>query len=565
VSGASVPSDPGASGESPYPATQIAGPLVVALMVFLALAAGILLFAADAQNRMARSDSLHTGRSAFHALERGLSEMVRHYAAWTADRPRYDADWARQRLTGPLFRDFDVDAAQLYGADDRPNFSAAAAGRSEPAPTARAGPVVAALLRQARTAPRDRALAITGYLKRNDAVQLLAAAPLPAAVPAAQRPVLVLRRTIDADALARLGRDYLLSDLRLAQAVPDGFVGLQLYAPEGRRVAQAVWRPDQPGASMLQHLAAPVAAGLVVLLLLVVLIAQRARSTTQALDAANAHLARRNAQLVESERAARDARAEAEMASRSKSEFLATMSHELRTPLNAIIGFGEILERELLGPIGTPAYRDYARDIHDSGTHLLDLINDILDLSKAEAGKLELQEQEVDLAEILERCAAMLRPKADAAGQTLTVELPPALPGFHGDPRKLKQIVINLAGNAIKFTPEGGRVHLAARLPADGGIELSVEDDGIGIAPRDMARVQQPFGQVDSALSRKHAGTGLGLSIVRAMTAAHGGRFVLESRLGAGTRAAVQLPAERLRAAPAVAAPARARLKAAAG
>jgi signal transduction histidine kinase len=241
----------------------------------------------------------------------------------------------------------------------------------------------------------------------------------------------------------------------------------------------------------------------------------------------------------------RRAKDEAEIASRSKTEFLANMSHELRTPLNAVIGFSDILIGQIFGPLGDSRYRDYARDIRDSGQHLLNLINDVLDVSKVEFGKVELLEETVDVMGVVESCIRLMRERAETAGIRLYQELPRSLPQMQADSRRLKQILLNLLSNAVKFTPPGGRVTIRASEGAD-GLRLVVEDSGIGIAADDLEKALRPFGQIDSRLARKYQGTGLGLPLARSMTELHGGKLVLESTPGRGTTATVWLPASRI-------------------
>jgi PAS domain S-box-containing protein len=241
----------------------------------------------------------------------------------------------------------------------------------------------------------------------------------------------------------------------------------------------------------------------------------------------------------------RRAKEEAEMASRSKTEFLANMSHELRTPLNAVIGFSDILASQIFGPLGDQRYQGYARDIRDSGLHLLNLINDVLDVSKVEFGKVELIEEVVDVAAIVESCARLMRNRAEAAGLTLVQELPEELPRVEADSRRLKQILLNLLSNSVKFTPSGGCVTLRAGHGAD-GLRLVVEDTGIGIDPGDLEKAMRPFGQIDSRLARKYQGTGLGLPLARSMAELHGGKLAIESIPGRGTTAILWLPPSRV-------------------
>jgi PAS domain S-box-containing protein len=239
------------------------------------------------------------------------------------------------------------------------------------------------------------------------------------------------------------------------------------------------------------------------------------------------------------------ARREAEDANRAKSHLLANVSHELRTPLNAIIGFSEIMESELLGPIGEPRYRAYAKDIRDSGLHLLAVINDLLDLSKIEAGRLELTDEIVDVGELFEVARRFLGQRPESAGLDLAIDRPAAAMALRGDQRALRQILLNLLSNAVKFTPPGGRVTLQATVGEDGGIGFRIADNGIGIAEPDIAKALEPFGLIESPLARKYPGTGLGLPITRALVELHGGRLAIESRLGRGTTVTVSLPPER--------------------
>jgi PAS domain S-box-containing protein len=235
----------------------------------------------------------------------------------------------------------------------------------------------------------------------------------------------------------------------------------------------------------------------------------------------------------------------AEEGSRLKSEFLANMSHELRTPLNAVIGFSEAMLAGLGGRLEDRG-RGYVGDIAESGRHLLELINDILDLSKIEAGKLELDEEAVSLAEVTLTCERLIAPRARQAGVTVVATVGTALPAVRGDERRLRQILLNLLSNAVKFTPAGGEVRVEAGLAPAGGVDLVVSDTGIGMRSEDIPVALELFRQVEGALNRRFEGTGLGLPLVKSLTALHGGTFHLESAVGEGTRATVSLPRERV-------------------
>lgn len=258
---------------------------------------------------------------------------------------------------------------------------------------------------------------------------------------------------------------------------------------------------------------------------------ERVAERTAALSAANRELDAR--------------RREAESANKAKSDFLALMSHELRTPLTAILGFSEMIRDQRMGPIGSDLYSEYAADIHKSGSHLLELVSDILDLARIEAGRGELAEEAVDLGDLVGQAARLLDDWAGRRGLELEV-IPPAAPlVVRGDRRKLKQVVFNLLSNGIKFTPEGGRVSVHTGIDPQGQPELRVVDSGIGMSGDEVRRAIEPFTQIDSVLSRTVEGTGLGLPLVRALVGLHGGTFHLQSEPGAGTTAVVCLPAWR--------------------
>jgi two-component system cell cycle sensor histidine kinase PleC len=238
--------------------------------------------------------------------------------------------------------------------------------------------------------------------------------------------------------------------------------------------------------------------------------------------------------------------AAANAASRAKSNFLALMSHELRTPLNAIIGFSEVLGGEMFGPLGADRYREYAKDIHGAGRHLLALINDILDLSKAEAGKFELHCEAVAPDVMIAECLKLMRGRAASAGLNLTAAGTMTLPCLFADRLRLKQILLNLLSNAIKFTPAGGTIRVDARHDALGRMLVTVSDTGIGIAPEMIAVALEPFRQIASPFARNAEGTGLGLSLAKMLMENHGGALWIESTPHLGTHVHLQFPASRV-------------------
>ena len=249
--------------------------------------------------------------------------------------------------------------------------------------------------------------------------------------------------------------------------------------------------------------------------------------------------------LIEKSHSLAVAKEQADLANRAKSEFLANMSHELRTPLNAIIGFSEIMKDELSGPLNNPYYTDYVRDIHASANHLLEVINDILDVSKVEAGKVDLQESSFEVDNAIQSAIRLVIERAEDAGVAVDYTSHPELPRLYADARRVKQMLLNLLSNAVKFTAAGGRVSVETRLTAD-GLSISVADTGIGIAEDKIAMVFTPFAQVDGSLKRKYEGTGLGLSLTRGLIELHGGSIAMESAPGKGTTVTLWFPNDRI-------------------
>ncbi len=249
----------------------------------------------------------------------------------------------------------------------------------------------------------------------------------------------------------------------------------------------------------------------------------------------------------EAETALREAKHQSDIANRAKSEFLANMSHELRTPLNAIIGFSEIIKNEVLGPVGHKAYWEYARDIYDSGKGLLQIINEILDIAKIEAGNRQLNDSVVDMNEVILSATEIMATKAEAGGITMNNKTH-QMPAIIGEALALKQVALNLLSNAVKFTPQGGYVTISSEIDPEGCLRLSFTDTGIGLDADEIEKALSPFGQIDNALNREGSGVGLGLTLVNSMMQLHDGRLEIFSQKGVGTTATLVFPAERVTA-----------------
>jgi len=276
------------------------------------------------------------------------------------------------------------------------------------------------------------------------------------------------------------------------------------------------------------------------------LLAHRLYSTTLATLEARAEKDALIGELEQSKSISDEARRRAEAANIAKSRFLAQMSHELRTPLNAILGFSEVMKAEIFGPHGVPAYKDYAGDIHSSGVHLLNLINEILDLSRIEAGRYELNEEAVSLNRVVEDCHHLLKLRASNRGITIHEVFEPDLPRLWADERAVRQICLNLLSNAIKFTPQGGEIWLKVGWTASGGQYMSVKDTGPGIPEEEIPIVLASFGQGSNSIKSAEQGAGLGLPIAKNLIDLHGGTFSLKSKLRIGTEVIVTFPPERV-------------------
>jgi two-component system cell cycle sensor histidine kinase PleC len=279
------------------------------------------------------------------------------------------------------------------------------------------------------------------------------------------------------------------------------------------------------------------------------MLSHRLYSTTLATLEARAEKDALIGELEQAKAKSDEARRHAEAANIAKSRFLAQMSHELRTPLNAILGFSEVMKSEVFGPHTVPTYKEYAADIHNSGVHLLNLINEILDLTRIEAGRYELNEEAVSLTQVVEDCHHLLKLRAKNRGLTIHEVFEPDLPRLWADERAVRQICLNLLSNAIKFTPQGGEIWLKAGWTASGGQYMTVRDNGPGIPEDEIPIVLASFGQGSNAIKSAEQGTGLGLPIANSLIDLHGGTFTLKSKLREGTEVIVTFPPERVMAA----------------
>ncbi|MEX2630454.1 MAG: ATP-binding protein [Tistlia sp.] len=554
--------------------------LATGCLVLLFLASGGLLlgYLGHSLDRQAAEQSAHLATTAVRQLEASDLSHVYDFAYWDDSvafaRGERDRFWADENLGPWSMATYGFTGAFVLGADDSLLYAAFARDRgSEGEGEGEAGEIealppgpllgegLARLTEAARAAPMDDATPARAYFRQGDEVFLAVAAAITSEYPSeaelqrGPRPVLLYVRRLDEALLADLAARYLLPDLRLMPTdgvLPQEASGqdrLALEGPDGQPAALLAWAPPRPSADALARAALPGALALLLLLALVGAILMATRLAGRTIAGTVEALERSNAELLVGERLAREARDEAERANRVKTVFLANVGHELRTPLNAVLGFSDLIRRQVKGPIGDPAYRTYAEDIHAGGEHLLRLIDNILDLSRIEVGAWDLDPTPVDLRAATEEVLRFLAPLAEKRSIELAVELEDAPGSIVADRRALAQIVTNLVGNAIKFTDAGGRVRVrwirGEARGEPGTAVLQVLDSGVGISPGDLEAILLPFERGSDPVARRREGSGLGLAIVKSLVELHGGRLEIDSAPGEGTCVTVLLPAPR--------------------
>jgi signal transduction histidine kinase len=531
---------------------------ILAVVALLLLGAAAILtvtqMAARSQDRLAVTQSQATLTAVLVARQHEVAGMARDYSFWSdavenlVTQP--SAEWADSNIGEYLNTSFHIAAAFVVDSTNQPTIAYVEGQAQPPQSVAPVLPTLQPMFDGARAAARSSWSQDTGpdpvygfvTWQGEPAIAAVGAIARQDGEPGPQWDhLLVLIRPIDRGLLNDIGVDYRLKDLRwLSGGAEPAGTAITLYAPDGTAIGAIGWEPERPGQALLRQMLPAIVGAFLVMLALsggIIYLLERSRAT----------MLRHRALIEEQNLALQRQKEHAEQLSRAKSDFLSIISHELRTPLNAIIGFADLIRSEVRGPVGVPAYRDYATDIRISGQQLLALISDILDLSRIEAGKLTLHEEPVDLGKIAQACLNLLRPQLDQKRLTASIGPLGEIGSVQADERLVRQMLLNLLSNAIKFTPERGRITVEGGHAADGGIEVSVTDTGIGMTEAELKLALEPFVQIESSLTRRAEGSGLGLSITKRFIELHGGRMTLESRKNDGTRVTLWFPPERKR------------------
>ena len=391
---------------------------------------------------------------------------------------------------------------------------------------------VGELIKRAQDAPMEEPVPHAGFFRAHDGdVQVVAASALTPEYPSgkelepALRAVMLFIQTFDEERLTKMAEDFGFEDLRIAEPGDSlSEASLNLATVDGASAGILTWDVVSPGETFFGVLAAPIIIALVLVFVLSALVVWRI-----------------NAAVVELE----NARRAANIANRAKSHFLGNMSHEFRTPLNAIIGFSEVMSEGTFGPIGHAKYLEYSKDINVAGTHLLEFVNDILDLAVLDVGQMPLIEEEIDVTDVASFCEMMVRKRATDSSIEIRIEVGDGVPRFTVDLHKLRQVILNLLSNALKFTGSGGLISLNIYTSPDGGVVFAITDTGIGMTEQDTVVAMEPFGQASREKSHTREGAGLGLPLSKALIERHGGTLEIDSMFGKGTTVRVTLPGSR--------------------
>jgi len=525
-------------------------PFVVVLMMSVIIITALTIIAARSQGEAEVQSSVHLTRSVVSDIERRLADQLLDYSYWDeavqhlVTKP--NLNWADKNVGIYMHDRFQISSSFVVDAAGRRIYAMVNGKRRDTNPLTHFSGGLDRMLEMARKQPKNKPpTPITGIISDGTSAHIVAVSTLtkftPKSAPEtviATGSTLIFTRAIDRQLLVDISKNYLLRDLRFVDTKTpqaDAFVGIVSF--DGTPIGFLEWTPESHARDLLTVVLPLISLAFVIFGVTAFVFYRRAQSVTRGLSSDNLALriARENLRV---------AKEEAETANQTKTSFLANMSHELRTPLNSIIGFSELLKEQIFGRLGHENYTEYAANIHFAGRHLLDLINDILDVSKIEADELEIAEKELNMADLIRSCILIVREQADEARVILSTEISDSFPWIRGDDVRIKQIVLNLLSNSIKFTPPNGTVKTKI-FTDDGAVILQISDTGIGIAEGDMPKVLAPFQQVRNNYNHSGTGTGLGVHLSQRIAELHGGTLSIESAVGKGTTVTVRFPPER--------------------
>lgn len=552
--------EPAAAAPNAASSARLLAP-VLALMLAAVTLVGITISLAVVElDRAAIAGSQRLAESALRIVRREIALWVKDYAFWDATVQNIvvapDPSWAPRNVGRYVIETFSMTATIAIDSRDRVIHFALDEKRMAPSPGFAEALVgaLAPLITEARAAPLREPVGISGFVEVDGALFLAGTAAITPEVPSGDqlephdRPVLIFVREIDDAVFAELQERFNLPDLRLVRdsALASGHA-CPIFGPDGEPIGWIDWLPETPGRTLIDRTLWPLLGIGLALFGLGWLVLRRIGKVNHDLREQAAALHRANEQLSENAAQVRSALQSAEHATRAKSSFLAGISHELRTPLTAIIGFSQILKIQHRPGKTKSREQEYAEIIHDSSQHLLNLVNDILDLSKIESGSYELDETWIDLVREAKAVRALLAHEASRRGVSVTLDLQNELPALYGDIKGVRQIVINLLSNALKFTDRGGWVRLSMRAEDDGGLLLEVSDNGAGIPTDEQSSIWEAFKRARNPGLSTAEGAGLGLHLVKILANLHDAEVGLESTLGQGTRVWVAFGPERVR------------------
>ena len=502
---------------------------LISISIVCVLALAFLVVFMQDRNSVIASEKL-VG-SELQRRQKQMSVQLLDYAYWDEAVEKIvdtqDPAWIRDNFGEYLYSTTSMSEVQVFDPQDRRTLLIADGELVEDPPAAVMGTGEKALIDDAlATEDNTEPVPVAGFVERDGEVFLAAALRMTTYEgenDISTDHVMTFARRVDADLLAEIAAANLIRNVRWSDSgggLRDGAIDITWYGGDQGR--QLVWRPDLPGTGMIPIMLAGLFVFVAVVMSIGLIFARR--------------ISQHGRQLA-------DASVEADHANRMKSDFLASMSHELRTPLNAVIGFSELMRREHLGPIGNVKYLEYADDIHTSGKHLLSLVNGLLDLSKIEAGRYDLDRRAVEPAEVIAQSLKLVEHLAAEKNIAVSWDVESGAPSIWADERALRQILVNLLTNALKFTGPGGEVSCRAARSDGRKVEICVSDTGIGIKAENISQVLEPFFQVRSDDNRRTIGTGLCLPVAKKLADLMGGDLTIESEPGEGTTVRIVLPA----------------------